>query len=108
MDEQIAACAAANVDSIAEDITCVDFTGLKSICLQAQTGHAFGGGIKESERSVSVSKTRLRAECRDSGVKVIQKDGKLSPAEGSEMGFLMLLDRRRYTVTLIEKQPETY
>src|SRR5207253_4835200 len=30
MDAQIAECAATNVDSIAEDITCVDFTGLKT------------------------------------------------------------------------------
>ena len=108
MDAQIAECAAANVDSIAEDITCVDFTGLKTFVSKHKLAMRLVAALKSRSDLVSVSKTRLRAECRDSGVKVIQKDGKLSPAEGSEMGFLMLLDRRRYTVTLIEKQPETY
>jgi hypothetical protein len=108
MDAQIAECAATNVDSIAEDITCVDFTGLKTFVSKHKLAMRLVAALKSRSDLVSVSKTRLRAECRESGVKVIQKDGKLSPAEGSEMGFLMLLDRRRYTVTLIEKQPETY
>ena len=91
MDQQIAACAAANVDSIAEDITCVDFTGLKTFVSKHKLAMRLVAALKTRKDLVSVSKTRLRAECRDSGVKVIQKDGKLSPAEGSEMGFLMLL-----------------
>lgn len=108
MDAQIAACAAANVDSIAEDITCVDFAGLKAFVSKHKLAMRLVAALKSRTDLVSVSKTRLRAECRDSGVKVVQKGERLVPAEGSEMGFLMLLDRRRYTVTLIPKQPETY
>jgi hypothetical protein len=64
--------------------------------------------IKSRPDLVNISKRCLRSECRQAGLKIEQKDGKLVPAEGSEMGFLMLLDRRRYTVTLIERTPETY
>jgi len=108
MDGQIAACAMANVDHIAEDITCVDFEGLKKFVSGHKLAMRLVAAIKSRDDLAAISRTRLRTECKDAGLKVVQKDGKLVPAEGSEMGFLMLLDRRRYTVTLIEKKPETY
>ena len=64
--------------------------------------------IKSRADLTSISKKHLSSECKKSGIKVTQKDGKLLPAEGSEMAFLNMLDRRRYTVTLISKTPETY
>lgn len=108
MDGQIAACAMGNVDRIAEDITCVDFAGLKPFVTNHKLAMRLVAAIKSRNDLAAISQKRLKAECKEAGLKVEQKDGKLVPAEGSEMGFLMLLDRRRYTVTLIEKQPETY
>lgn len=108
MDGQIAACAMGNVDRIAEDITCVDFTRLRDFVAGHKLAMRLVAAIKSRGDLVAISKKRLKAECKEAGLKVEQKDGKLIPAKGSEMGFLMLLDRRRYTVTLIEKQPETY
>lgn len=108
MDEQMAACAMANVDRISEDITCVDFDGLKTFVSSHKLAMRLVAAIKSRNDLAAISKKCLKAECKEAGLKVEQKDGKLAPSEGSEMGFLMLLDRRRYTVTLIEKQPETY
>ena len=108
MDDQMAACAMGNVDRIAEDITCVDFTGLKEFVSKHKLAMRLVAAIKSRNDLTAISKKRLNAECKDSGIKVSQSNGKLMPAEGSEMGFLMMLDRRRYTVTLIEKKPETY
>jgi hypothetical protein len=108
MDQHIAACAMGNVDRIAEDITCVDFEELKGFVSGHKLAMRLVAALKSRQDLAAVSAKRLRAECKESGVKVVEKNGKLMPAEGSEMGFLMLLDRRRYTVTLVEKQPETY
>lgn len=108
MDDQMAACAMGNVDRIAEDITCVDFTELKEFVSKHKLAMRLVAAIKSRNDLTAISKKRLNAECKDSGIKVTQKNGKLTPSEGSEMGFLMMLDRRRYTVTLIEKKPETY
>jgi hypothetical protein len=41
-------------------------------------------------------------------VEFIAKNGKLIPNKGGELEFLLLLDRRLYTLELIAKQPETY
>lgn len=108
MEEHIAACAMGNVDRIAEDVTCVDFEGLKKFVSNHKLAMRLVAALKSRNDLASISAKRLRAECKEAGLKLIQNDGKLAPAGGSEMGFLMLLDRRRYTVTLIEKQPETY
>ena len=108
MDDHIAACAAANVDHITGEISCVDFVALREFVSQHKLAMRLVAAIRSRNDLAAITKERLRAECKDSGVKLIQKDGKLFPAEGNEMGFLMLLDRRRYTVTLVPKQPETY
>ncbi len=108
MDGQIAACAIENVDHIAEDIVCVDFDGLKQFVTNHKLAMRLVAALKSRNDLTAISKRRLKAECKEAGLKVEQKDGRLVPSEGSEMGFLMLLDRRRYTVTLIEQQPETY
>ena len=108
MDDQIAACAMGNVDRIAEDITCVDFNELKKFVAGHKLAMRLVAAIKSRNDLAAISKKRLKAECKEAGLKVAENENKLAPVEGSEMGFLMLLDRRRYTVTLIEKQPETY
>ena len=104
----MAACAMANVDHIAEDITCVDFDGLKKFVSGHKLAMRLVAAIKSRNDLAAISKKRLKAECKEAGLKIAENGEKLAPVEGSEMGFLMLLDRRRYTVTLIEKHPETY
>lgn len=108
MDSQIAACAAANVDRIATEVTCVDFTGLRAFVANHKLAMRLVAAIKSRGDLALISPLCLASECTDAGVEYAMNDGKLVPTDGSEMGFLMLLDRRRYTVTLIEEQPETY
>jgi hypothetical protein len=108
IDGLVAASALANVDRIQEDLTCVDFTALREYVSEHKLAMRLVAAIKSRKDLAAISKRRLHAECRDSGIKLITANGKLVPAEGSEMGFLMLLDRRRYTLTLIDKQRETY
>jgi len=108
MDEQMSACAMANVEEIAEHITCVDFEGLKKFVSNHKFAMRLVAAIKSRDDLSAISKKRLKTECKDAGLKICENANKLAPVEGSEMGFLMLLDRRRYTVTLIEKYPETY
>jgi len=108
MDEHIAACAAANVDLVSKEVACVDFLGLKDFVLKHKLSMRLIAAIKSRKNLADISKRRLKAECKEAGLKISEIKGMLSPQEGSEYGFLMLLDRRRYTVTLIEKKPETY
>lgn len=108
MDSHIAACAAANVDRIATEVTCVDFSGLRDFVAKHKLAMRLVAAIKSRGDLGRISPVCLASECTDAGVEYSMKNERLLPKNGSEMGFLMLLDRRRYTVTLIEEQPETY
>lgn len=108
MDDHIAACAAGNVDRIAEDVTCVDFTGLKVYVSKHKLAMRLVAAIKSRNDLAKISVNRLKASCKANDVSFATKNGKLVPNEGSEMDFLLLLDRRLYTLELIEDEPETY
>ncbi len=56
----------------------------------------------------NISIDLLKSECGTDGVILDEVDGKLSPAEKSEFGFLNVLDRRRYHITLIPNRDEIY
>lgn len=108
MDEHIAACAAVNVDRISEDVTCVDFTGLRDFVSKHKLAMRLVAAIKSRNDLAKISLKRLKASCKANEVEFTTKSGKLIPGDGSEMDFLLLLDRRLYTLELIEKRPETY
>jgi hypothetical protein len=108
MDNQIAACAAVNVDRISEDIACVDFVGLKEFVSKHKLAMRLVAAIKSRNDLAAISLKCLKASCKANKVEFVVKNGMLVPGEGSEMDFLQLLDRRLYTLILIEKQPETY
>jgi hypothetical protein len=108
MDEYIAACAAVNVERISEAVTCVDFTGLRDFVSKHKLAMRLVAAIKSRDDLMKISLNRLKTSCKANKVEFTTKNGKLMPNEGSEMDFLLLLDRRLYTVELIEKQPETY
>jgi len=108
MDEHIAAFAAANVAHITGEISCVNFTALGDFVAKYKLAMRLVAAIRSRNDLSSITSQRLKAECKGAGVKLITRNRKLLPEPGSEMGFLMLLDRRRYTVMLVPKQPETY
>jgi hypothetical protein len=108
MDEHIAKCAAVNVDRISKDVTCVDFSGLKKYVSGHKLAMRLVAAIKSRDDLMKISLKPLKVSCKANNVQFKTKNGKLIPDDGSEMDFLLLLDRRLYTLELIEKRPETY
>lgn len=108
MEEQLMACAAGNVDKIAEEVTCVDFVGLRDFVSKHRLAMRLIAALKSRQDLGEISMQRLKVCCKDNGVTFTIKGGKMVPAEGTEMDFLLLLDRRLYTLTLIEEHPERY
>jgi hypothetical protein len=108
MDEHIAACAAVNVAKIAEKVACVDFAGIRDFVSKHKVAMRLVAAIKSRIDLVEISLKRLKTSCKANNVQFKTKNGKLIPGVGSEMDFLLLLDRRLYTLELIENRPETY
>jgi hypothetical protein len=108
MEEHIMASAAANVQAISKEMTCVSFDGLSAFVAKHKLGMRLVAALKSRADLAAISLRLLKASCKSNEVHFTVKGGKLVPSEGSEMDFLMLLDRRLYTLMLIEKHPETY
>lgn len=108
MEQHIMASAAANVQAISEDMTCVSFDGLGAFVAKHKLAMRLVAALKSRADLAAISLRLLKASCKSNEVHFTVKGGKLVPSQGSEMDFLMLLDRRLYTLTLIEKHPETY
>jgi len=108
LDATILAKAKENAESLHATVTFIDFAGIAE----------YVGAHKRAARLVAALKKRidlsdtdqrlLKKECKATGVTLESRNGRIAPAEGYEYEFLMLLDRRRYAVTLIPDAPETY
>lgn len=108
LDATILAKAKENAESLHANVTFIDFAGIAE----------YVGGHKRAARLVAALKKRddlsetdqrlLKKECKATGVTLERRNGRIAPAAGHEYEFLMLLDRRRYALTLIPDEPETY
>lgn len=108
IDAQIASSAVANLQQISQEVSCVDFTSLRTFVSQHKLAMRLVAALKNRNDLADISLRHLRSSCRENKVEFAVKSGKIVPTEGSEMGFLLLLDRRLYTLTLINDHPETY
>lgn len=108
IDEQLAASAAANVSVIAKDMQKVDFAPILKFVATHKKAMRLVAALKSRGDLGTVSLALLEKNCKANGVEFTKPGGKLTPKAGSEYQFLEVLDRRLYTVTLVQSTPETY
>lgn len=108
MDNQLAECAGLIICSIGEEIECVDFSNLVEYVANHKLAMRLVAAIRSRRDLNAITLPNLKNECEKSGIEFVSDNGKLKPTNGNELAFLMLLDRRRYALTLVEQQPEVY
>lgn len=96
-----------NVNIIMGNLPFVDFSSIEEYAKTHPRAARYLASIK-TQNLVGINKKRLRDLCKRTGVNVSESDGKLVIARGGELGFLEVLDRRRFEVELIKNQPERY
>ncbi len=85
----------------------VDFTPIMSYASKRIRAARYLTSIRQQNLH-DIDQMALVELCRDSGVSVGRVNGKLAVANRDVMGFLEVLDRRRYRVDLIRDVPEYY
>ena len=60
------------------------------------------------ERQKNISKAKLKEACAQLGVEIKEENGKITVENKNIMGFLEILDRRRYELELVEGEPEQF
>lgn len=108
LEGHIAASAVQNVAAISGRISCIQFDALKDFVAEHKRAMRLVAAIKSRDDLEQTSLSKLRSYCRKNGVELHSKNGRVWPAEGHEMHFLMVLDRRRYQAELTDEGPEFY
>lgn len=97
-----------NINSIAKDLTFVAFDGIETYAGRHPRAARYLASIRGQEETKNIDKALLKKLCKETGVQVAEAKGKVTVAAGHEMGFLEVLDRRRYEVNLVREKPERY
>jgi hypothetical protein len=96
------------IEALKTDLAFVNF---ESIALYAST-HARAARYLASIRSRrdigKIDRVSLQKMCQKTGVAVKVLDGRIVVDDGHVVGFLEVLDRRRYEVELVKDEPEQY
>jgi len=97
-----------NIKAIRKDLAFVDFDGIEVYAGTHPRAARYLASIRGQEETKNIDKSLLKKLCKQTGVEVKESNGKVSITDGHEMGFLELLDRRRYEVSLVKEKPERY
>ena len=108
LQKEILAAVSENVTAIEQDIDFVDFKPVEKYARSHITAARYLASIRAQNTQGHISKSALVQLCEMTGVIVEDYEGKLMVAPGHFMGFLEVLDRRRYEIELIEGSPERF
>ncbi len=97
-----------NIEVVQQDIVFVDFDSIQEYALKHPRAARYLASIRGQAETKNIDRNALRRLCKSTGVEITNVNGKITIAAGHEMGFLEVLDRRRYELELVKGQPERF
>ena len=97
-----------NIDTIKHDLNYVDFGPIGQYASQHISGARYLASIRAQLTPDPINKLSLIKLCNDTGVRVSEKDGMIVVDPNHVIGFLEVLDRRRYGIELIDGRLEQF
>lgn len=97
-----------NIKEIREDLAFVEFDVIEAYAIKHPRAARYLTSIRGLAETKNIDKSSLKKLCKSTGVEVTESKGKIAVAMGHEMGFLEVLDRRRYELELVKGQPERF
>ncbi len=96
------------IKSLQRDLKFVDFDSIGTYAGKHTRAARYLASIRAQKETKDIDKAALKKLCKNTGVEIHEVDGKLSIPEEQIMGFLEVLDRRRYEIELIKASPERF
>ena len=96
-----------SVGAIAPDLPFVDLSGIEDYATSRPRAARYLASIRSQELQ-GMDQHALKALCDSTGVDIQEVNGRITVNSGHEMGFLEVLDRRRYLLALVPGQPERF
>lgn len=96
-----------NVKQVQKKIDFVDFEGVEQYATKHPRAARYLASILKQDLT-GIDSSALRKLCKKTDVEIQEVGKKITVAEEDVLGFLEVLDRRRYEVGLIPNNPESY
>lgn len=97
-----------NIAALETDLPYVDFASIQNYAMKHSRAARSLASLRVQGEVANVDKIALRRICKEMGVDIGDSKGKINVPEGSVIGFLEVLDRRRYAVELVKDAPERF
>ncbi|HZH41893.1 MAG TPA: Kiwa anti-phage protein KwaB-like domain-containing protein [Gemmatimonadales bacterium] len=108
LQDAVLAAVPQNIGAVQKDLPFVDFAGIEEYAGKHPRAARYLASIRSQKETKNIDRTALRALCKTNGVEVQVRNGKVTVADGHEMDFLEVLDRRRYQLELVKGSPERF
>lgn len=108
LQEKILAAVPQNITSIQNDLQFIDFTEIQDYAIKHPRAARYLASIQGLKETKNIDKSALKKLCKSTGVDINDAKGRIEISPGHEMGFLEVLDRRRYEVELVKGVPERF
>lgn len=97
-----------NIKEIAKDLSFVAFDGIETYAGEHPRAARYLASIRAQKETKNIDEALLKNLCAQTGVQITVSKRKIRVREGHEMGFLEVLDRRRYELELVSGAPERF
>lgn len=104
----IMAAVTTNVTALKVDLDFVKFDVIETYASQHPRAARYLASIRSQGEAQNIDRDRLIRLCNHTGVETAEVDGKITVTDKHVMGFLEVLDRRRYEIELVADTPEQY
>lgn len=108
LQAEVLAAVPKNVKAIQQHLKFVDFTAIQNYASKHPRAARYLASIRTQKEMQNIDKRALKKLCKNTGVEVKDTKGKVAVHESHIMGFLEVLDRRRYEVELVRGSPERF
>lgn len=108
LKEAILAAVAWNIVRLASDLSFVNFDQIEKYTSTHSRAARYLASICTRQEVVKIDQQRLIDACHATGVIISKENSEIAVEDGSVMGFLEVLDRRRYEVRLVPNEPEHF
>jgi hypothetical protein len=108
LQEAVLAAMPKNVSALQQDLNFVDFTIIQDYAGKHPRAARHIASIRSQNETRNIDKLALKNLCIETGVGILESDGKITVQKGHVLGFLEVLDRRRYQVKLVNGSPERF
>lgn len=97
-----------NIRAVQKDLAFVEFDGIIGYSSKHARAARYLASIRGQAETKNIDKSALKKLCKNTGVEITDTKGKIAVLPGHEMGFLEVLDRRRYELELVKGKPERF